>query len=44
MKRLFPISAHTVSAVLMSFYIWILWNVRTPEVNLAYRLYYIIQV
>lgn len=44
MKRLFHISAYIVSAVLMSFYIWVLWNTRTPEVNLAYRLYYINQV
>ena len=41
MKRPFLISAYIVSAALFIFYIWVLWNARTPEVNLAYRMYYI---
>ena len=41
MKRLFPVSAYIVSAALFIFYIWVLWNARTPEVNLVYRMYYI---
>ena len=41
MKRLFPVSAYIVSAALFIFYIWVLWNARTPEVNLVYGMYYI---
>lgn len=41
MKRIFPISAYMVSAVLMTFYILVLWDARTPDVNMVYRLYYI---
>ena len=41
MKKLFVVSAYIVSATLFIFYSWVLWNARTPDVNLAYRMYYI---
>ncbi len=41
MKRPFLISAYIVSAALFYFLYLGFMNARTPEVNLAYRMYYI---